>query len=105
VRFEVLRDWAMTSLAFGVGAIVLWQPFHMSEGSVQPQIVALRPEATYLSDATGRGHGGVTKALARVDVGQVDLDRRDPGGLQGVADRDAGVGVGGGVDDERVVTR
>ena len=42
--------------------------------------------------------------LAPVNVREVDLDERDPGGEKGVADRHAGMGVRAGVDDGAVDT-
>ena len=40
--------------------------------------------------------------VAGLDVGEVDLDRRQPGDLEGVGDRAAVVGPGAGVDHDRV---
>ena len=49
-----------------------------------------------------RDVGGVPERLAPEDVRQVQLDHRQLGGVQGVEDRDRGVGVGAGVDDDAV---
>src|SRR6187399_3264309 len=59
----------------------------MSQGGVQSQLVASRPEAADETDAPGRGERGVAKRLARLD---------------GVADRHAGVRVAAWVDDDGV---
>src|SRR5262245_9930825 len=53
------------------------QTFHMSEGGVQPQVVALCSESADLPDAPRRGDRSVAERLPRVQVRQVDLDRRD----------------------------
>ncbi len=42
----------------------------------------------------------MTETLAREHVGEMQFDGRNLGGRDGVAQRDRGVGVGAGVDDE-----
>ena len=42
----------------------------------------------------------MAKFLARMDVGKVNFDGRNPHSGDGVPQRDTGVSVGGGVDDD-----
>jgi len=64
-----------SALGFPRGAIAS-RSFHVAQGRVQSQVVALCTKAADLSDALGRGQRTVTKRLARVEVRQVDLDGR-----------------------------
>lgn len=41
-----------------------------------------------------------TKRFTGMDVGEVDLHRREADCRQGITDGDAGVGIGGGIDDD-----
>ena len=40
--------------------------------------------------------------LTRLDVGEMDLDERDAGGLESIAQSDAGVGLGRGIDEDEI---
>src|SRR4051794_7028944 len=73
--------------------------FHMSRRKLNRGRISIHPKAT------DDGHGLVAKVavlpprLARVDVGDVQLHKRDLDAEQGVAHRDAGVGQPARVDD------
>ena len=64
--------------------------------------VALKASSGDLGDAGFFGVADVTVRFARGDVADVDFDGRNADGAQGVGDGDAGVGVGGRVDDDAV---
>jgi len=46
----------------------------------------------------------MAKWFALMDIRQMDLDRRQPDGGNGIAYGDAGVGIGGWIDDHAVVS-
>src|SRR5262245_17886207 len=57
-------------------------------------------ESAYDADGNLAGVGVMTKRLAPVNVGEVHFDRRLLRNLQGVQQRDRGVAVGAGIDDD-----
>ncbi len=68
----------------------------------QRQLVAVGAEAAQHGARAGRKHRVPPLGLARVDVRQVNLDVRNLGGGEGVADGETGVRVGAGVDQRTV---
>ena len=54
------------------------------------------------SDASGANIADATEFLAGVYVRNMHLNRGDPGGFEGIKERDAGVGVGTGIQDDAV---
>src|SRR5262249_19702225 len=63
---------------------------------------AIRPPAGDLLEDEPVENGDLTPIVARLDVGDVDLDRRQPGDIERVGDRPTVVGPGAGVDHHRV---
>lgn len=68
----------------------------------QCQRVAERAEAADHADGLVAEIAGVAERLAGVRVGQVHFDEGDRHRRQCVADRDAGMGEGGGIDQDEV---
>src|SRR5204863_2482778 len=75
--------------------------FHVREGCVQSQIVALCAEAADLADALRGRDRLLAERLARMEVRQVNLDGRQPDRIDRVADRDRGVRVTAWIDHDR----
>jgi len=69
-------------------------------GCFQSEKIRGRSEAGNLTAAHGGDPGLVTEFLPCVDVGKVDLDRGNSARGDGVTQCDAGVGEGGGVEDD-----
>src|SRR5699024_2309059 len=74
----------------------------MCDGGVQGQPVAQGAEADNGADGDVGKIGMVAKRFARGDVAQVYFDKRQRRGQQGVAQGDAGVGVGGRIEQDTV---
>ena len=74
----------------------------MPHQRLQGQFVAQGAQAADHAQAGRRGQALVAEVLAAVDVREVDLDTRQAGGGDGVADRDARVRVGRRIDDQSV---
>lgn len=66
--------------------------------------VAVKALAHDGRDAGGADEAPLAEILARGDVGDVHLDRRNADGLERVEQGDAGVCIGGGVEDDAVCT-
>lgn len=64
------------------------------------EAIALDAETAERGEGRACGVGMVTKTLAGVDVGHVHLDRRDLHREQCVVQRDGGVGIAAGIDDD-----
>ena len=62
-------------------------------------------QAANLSDGDSRNVGPMAKFFPLMDIGQVHLNRREAGRRNGIADGDASVGIGGGVNDDPIVFR
>ena len=69
---------------------------------VQPtecEEIAGRTQAGNLPDRDSRDMGPMAKFFPLMDIGQMHLNRRQADCRNGVADGDAGVGIGGRVND------
>src|SRR5687767_12491877 len=76
-------------------------PFgHHPVNRIQAEQVAHGPETTDHADGDGRYERAMAKALASMNIRQVDLDRRSAAAGDGITERDRGVGVGAGIDDD-----
>lgn len=71
-------------------------------GGVQCQMIAVGAEADDRADGDIGKTGLVTERLARGHVRQMHFDERQGGGQQRIPQRDTGVGVGRGVEDDAI---
>ena len=75
---------------------------------VQPtecEEIAGRTKAGNLPDRDSRDMGSMAKFFPLMDIGKMHLNRRQTDRRNGVPDCDAGVGIGGRVNDDSVVFR
>src|SRR5699024_9390627 len=72
------------------------------DGGVQGQPVAVGAQTGDGADGDVGKIGMLTEWFARGDVGQVNVDKRQSRAQQGIAQRDAGVGVGSRVEQDAV---
>jgi hypothetical protein len=75
---------------------------------VQPtecEQIAGRAQAANLSNGDSRDVGPMAKFFPLMDIRQMHLNRRQANCSNGVADGDAGVGLGGRVNDDPIVFR
>jgi len=84
------------------GFLLALRRLFTGNGCLQSQQIALDSEARDLSAADGGDEGSVPEFLPGVDVGEVDFDGGNGHGREGIPERDAGVGIGGGVEDDGV---
>src|SRR5260370_34688387 len=75
---------------------------HQTLGCTQRQVIAIGAETDYPAVDDIRDSRMMAKGLAPIDVGQVNFDNRYAQRAYGIADSDARMRVGGGVDNERV---
>src|SRR4051812_13181313 len=83
-----------------LGGLRLTGPLdHHLVNRFQAEQVAHGPEATDHADGDGRYERAMAKALASMNIRNVDLDRRSSAAGDGIAQSDRGVGIGASVDD------
>src|SRR5579863_1863468 len=80
---------------------VLWRAAETLRGGTDRRLVAEGAEAADHAHGGVREIGVTAKGLARVRVGKVHLDERHPHRQQRIAQRDAGMREGAGIDDEK----
>jgi hypothetical protein len=66
------------------------------------QNVGIRAKSGYLTAANRSDQRSMTEFLPRMDVGQMDLNRRNPDCCYGIPKGDARMGIGCGVQDDDV---
>src|SRR5205085_12697634 len=71
-------------------------------GGFHGQNVGMSAEAGDLADANRGDEGLMTEFLPRMDVGKVDFDGGNSDRSDGVPEGDAGVGIGGSVQNDYV---
>jgi hypothetical protein len=77
--------------------------FAIGDKRLKAEQIAEYSESAHLAEAY-RGNQGVRpERFTRIDVGQVDLNGRQSGGLNGIADSDTGMGVRGGINQDGVI--
>jgi len=65
-------------------------------------MIGLPPKSTDLAPANGRDDRLVPEFLPGMDVGQMDFDGGNGHGGNGIAQGDAGMGVGGGIQNDDI---
>ncbi len=70
---------------------------------LQPQPIALSPKAANLPDRDRRNIRMMPKRFTLMNIAQMYLNRREGSGGDRISDRDAGMRVGSGIDQDAVM--
>jgi hypothetical protein len=74
----------------------------VEDGGLQAKDVAISPKAHDLTDGHAGEVGMLPKSFAASQIGEMHFDGRNLDGGDGISQRHTGVGIGTGIDDQRI---